>query len=89
MLTKELALEGAPSIRVNAINPVASDTPMLPGLLPKGADINEAKKGLISTIPLGRLVEPEEVANAALFLASDESSMVTGSCLYVDGGRGI
>jgi 3-oxoacyl-[acyl-carrier protein] reductase len=89
MLTKELALEGAPSIRVNAINPVASDTPMLPGLLPKGVDMNEAKKALISSVPLGRLVEPEEVANAALFLASEESSMITGSCIFVDGGRGI
>jgi 3-oxoacyl-[acyl-carrier protein] reductase len=62
---------------------------MLPGLLPEGADINEAKKALISTVPLGRLVEPEEVASTALFLASDDSAMVTGSCIFVDGGRGI
>lgn len=90
MLTKELALEGAPNnIRVNAINPVASDTPMFPGLLPEGADLNEAKKALISSIPLGRLLKPEDVAYAALYLASDESSMLTGTCINVDGGRGI
>jgi 3-oxoacyl-[acyl-carrier protein] reductase len=89
MLTKSLALEGAPTIRVNAINPVAADTPMLPGLLPKGVNMEEAKKALISTIPLGRLATPDDIAYAALFLASEESSMVTGSCIYVDGGRGI
>jgi 3-oxoacyl-[acyl-carrier protein] reductase len=89
MLTKELALEGAPTIRVNAVNPVAADTPMLPGLLPKGVNMEEAKKALISTIPMGRLATPDDVAYAVLYLASDESSMVTGSCIYVDGGRGI
>jgi len=90
LLTKELALEGAPNnIRVNAINPVAADTPMLPGLLPEGVDMNEAKKALVKTVPLGRLAKPEDVAYAALYLASDESSMLTGTCINVDGGRGI
>ena len=90
MLTKELALEGAPkNIRVNAINPVAADTPMLPGLLPEGVDMNEAKKALIDTVPLGRLAKPEDVAYAALYLASDESAMLTGTSINVDGGRGI
>jgi 3-oxoacyl-[acyl-carrier protein] reductase len=90
MLTKVLALEGAPhNIRVNAINPVLGDTPMLPGLLPEGVDIEKAKKALIDTIPLGRIVKPEDVAYAALYLASDESSMLTGSSIDVDGGRGI
>jgi len=90
LLTKELALEGAPNkIRVNAISPVAAETPMLPGLLPEGVDMNEAKKALVNTIPLGRLAKPEDVAYAALYLASDESSMLTGECISVDGGRGI
>lgn len=89
-LTRILALEGAPhKIRVNAINPVAADTPMLPGLLPEGVDINEAKKALIDTVPLGRLAKPEDVAYAALYLASDESAMLTGTSIDVDGGRGI
>jgi 3-oxoacyl-[acyl-carrier protein] reductase len=90
VLTKELAVEGAPShIRVNAINPVLADTPMLPGLLPDGVDLDIAKKAMIETIPLGRIATVEDVAYAALFLASDESSLVTGSAIYVDGGRGI
>ncbi len=89
-LTRILALEGAPSkIRVNAINPVAADTPMLPGLLTEGVDMNEAKKALIDTVPLGRLATPQDVAYAALYLASDESSMLTGTCINVDGGRGV
>lgn len=89
-LTRILALEGAPyKIRVNAINPVAADTPMLPGLLPEGVDMNEAKKALIDTVPLGRLAKPEDVAYTALYLASDESAMLTGTSIDVDGGRGI
>jgi 3-oxoacyl-[acyl-carrier protein] reductase len=49
----------------------------------------EDKKAWAKTIPLGRLAKPEDMAHAALYLASDESSMVTGVCLNVDGGRGI
>jgi len=89
-LTKTLAAELASSnIRVNAINPVAGDTPMLPELLEEGVDMNKAKEGLIAGIPLGRLCKPEDVAYAAVYLASDESSLLTGSCINVDGGRGI
>jgi len=90
VLTKALALEVAPyHIRVNCISPVAADTPMLPKLTAHIPDLEEAKKGLIATIPLGRLADAKDIANAALFLASDESSMVTGLNLQVDGGRGI
>lgn len=90
LLTRELALEGAPNnIRVNAINPVAADTPMFPGLQAEGVDMNEAKKALIDTVPLRRLAKPEDVAYAALYLASDESAMLTGTSIDVDGGRGI
>ena len=89
-LTRILALEGAPNnIRVNAINPVAADTPMLPGLLAEGIDFNKARQALIDTVPLGRLATPQDVAYAALYLASDESALLTGTCINVDGGRGV
>jgi 3-oxoacyl-[acyl-carrier protein] reductase len=86
LLTKALAIELAPyKIRVNCINPTATETPMLPKL---GAT-QKTVKGIVSTIPLGRLAQPKDVAYGALYLASDESSMVTGIALDVDGGRGI
>ena len=84
MLTKALAIELAPfNIRANCICPILTDTPLL------NIYSAETKKKFISTIPLGRLAEPEDIANAALYLASDESAMVTGVALNVDGGRGI
>ena len=90
LLTKSLALEVAPfNIRVNCINPVGTDTPMLGKFFAEGVSLEEGKKATINTIPLGRLSMPEDVANAALFLASDESSMLTGVGIDVDGGRGI
>jgi len=85
-LTKALAIELARyNIRVNCINPVATRTPMIL----RNIGINLKEEHLLSTIPLGRLAEPEEVAYAALYLASNESSMVTGTSLNVDGGRGV
>lgn len=88
-LTKGLAIELAPfKIRVNCINPVATDTPMLPGFIGK-RDLEEGRKAFISTIPLGRLAQAEDIAQAALYLASDDALMVTGACIDVDGGRGI
>lgn len=84
-LTKGLALELASrKIRVNCINPVGTDTPLL-----RHNHDEEGMKALISTIPLGHLAKPEDIAYAALYLASDESSMLTGICINVDGGRGI
>lgn len=84
-LTKGLAIELAPSnIRVNCINPVGTDTPLLRQSLDE-----EGMKAMISSIPLGHLAKPEDIAYAALYLASDESSMLTGTCINVDGGRGI
>ncbi len=86
-LTKALAIEGAPyKIRVNCINPTATDTPMIPKL---GASTPEAVKGIVGTIPIGRMAQPIDIAYAALYLASDEASMVTGIALDVDGGRSI
>ncbi len=88
-LTKGLAIELAPfKIRVNCINPVATDTPMLAGFI-GNRDLEEGRKAFISTIPMGRLAQAEDIAHAALYLASDDSLMVTGACINVDGGRGI
>jgi 3-oxoacyl-[acyl-carrier protein] reductase len=89
VLTQYLALELAPyKIRVNSISPVAADTPFLTKLT-AATDFAETKKAIIGTIPLGRLAEAKDVAFTALFLASDESSLITGINLFVDGGRGI
>jgi 3-oxoacyl-[acyl-carrier protein] reductase len=86
--TKTMAVELAPlGVRVNAIAPVAGETPLLKSFL--GEDTPEMRAKFLSTIPLGRFSSPEDMGNAALFLCSDEASMVTGAVLTVDGGRCI
>ena len=86
--TKTMAVELAPSgIRVNAINPVAGETPLLSTFM--GEDTPERRAQFLSTIPLGRFSLPEDIANAAAFLCSDEASMITGVAMEVDGGRCI
>lgn len=88
-LARTLALELAEDgIRVNCLAPVATDTPML-GTFVGDRDPEEGRAAFISTIPLGRLAQPADVASAALYLASDESAFITGTVLPVDGGRGI
>ncbi len=88
-LTKALALEVAEhKIRVNGICPVAGETPMLKDFL-GDKDPQNAYKVFKSTVPLGRLAEPKDIANACLFLSSDESNFITGVMLEVDGGRTI
>ncbi len=88
-ITKSMAVELAPDkIRVNGICPVAGDTPLLATFMGK-PDTPEARAPFLATIPLGRLSTPEDIANAALYLASDEASMLTGVLLEVDGGRCI
>lgn len=90
LLTKAMAVELAPyKIRVNAINPGAGDTGMLIDFMPKGTEkvTEEMKKKVGEIMILGRICEPIDVANVALFLASDLSSMITGVCLDVDGGK--
>ena len=88
-LTKALALELAEfKIRVNGICPVAGETPMLKDFLGKSDPAN-AYEAFKSSVPLGRLAEPEDVANACMFLSSDESNFITGVMLEVDGGRTI
>jgi 3-oxoacyl-[acyl-carrier protein] reductase len=88
-LTKALAIELAPfNIRVVSINPVAVDTPMLQTVFSQ-QDPEQARERRIASIPLGRLNRAEDVAYAALYLASDEAAMVTGTAFEVDGGRDI
>jgi NAD(P)-dependent dehydrogenase (short-subunit alcohol dehydrogenase family) len=83
MLTKVLALEVAPhNIRVNAIGPGFIETPMTASL----RSDEELRMRVIDSVPLKRLGQPEDIANAALFLASDESSFFTGEILFPDGG---
>jgi NAD(P)-dependent dehydrogenase (short-subunit alcohol dehydrogenase family) len=74
-------------LRVNALSPGPIDTPIFDGLAPTKEEVDKIKDGFLSTIPLGRLGEADEIAKAALFLASDDSSFVTGIELFVDGGR--
>jgi NAD(P)-dependent dehydrogenase (short-subunit alcohol dehydrogenase family) len=86
-LSKTAALELAHShIRVNAIAPAFTHTPMVDEMVSTHRDPARALQKLANIIPLGRLGTPEEIANAALFLASDESSFMTGAVLVLDGG---
>jgi NAD(P)-dependent dehydrogenase (short-subunit alcohol dehydrogenase family) len=73
-------------IRVNAISPGSIDTPGLNDLLASSEAGAQRRKVISSAVPLGRLGTPEEVANAVAFLASDDSSYITGTELFVDGG---
>lgn len=82
--SRAAAAEGAAqNIRVNVVVPAVVETPATAGML---AD-EGARKGTEKLIPMGRVGQPEELANAILFLASDEASYVTGAALPVDGGR--
>jgi NAD(P)-dependent dehydrogenase (short-subunit alcohol dehydrogenase family) len=74
------------SIRVNTISPGTIDTPGIDGLAPDLEQAGQLKAFLTSKIPLARIGQPEDVAAAALFLASDESTFITGIELFVDGG---
>jgi len=91
-LTRILALELAPfRIRVNSMSPVIAETPLFRALWTEEMKRDEeaTRKALLSTIPLGRFAELDDVAKAALYLASDDSSMITGIDLLVDGGRAL
>jgi len=83
-LTKSAALEAAGSaIRVNAVAPGPTDTAMLD----RFTGTAERKAGLMATVPLGRLGQPDEIARAVVFIASDEASFLTGHILNADGGK--
>ena len=88
-LTRSMAVELAPDrIRVCAINPVLGGTGLTETFMGK-SDTPENRAPFEATIPLGRFSTPEDVAAAALYLVSDEASLLTGCCLDVDGGRCI
>ena len=88
-LTKSMAMELAPDkVRVNAVNPVIGNTKLTVDFM-GGVDDPAIRERFISTIPLGRMSTPLDIANAALFLASKEADLITGVCMEVDGGRCI
>ena len=73
-------------IRVNALSPGPIDTPGADGLAGTKEEAEQLKAGLAAQVPLGRMGDPDEIAKVAVFLASDDSSFVTGVELFVDGG---
>jgi 3-oxoacyl-[acyl-carrier protein] reductase len=88
LMSKSMAAEfGADRIRVNCVNPVFSPETSLSAEFAGGAVTEEAKKRFLATIPLGRFSTPLDVANACLYLASDEASFISGVCIEVDGAR--
>ena len=88
LLSRSLAVEFAPeNIRVNCLAPVAGETPLLATFM--GEDTPEKRAAFRGSIPLGRLSTPRDIANAALYLCSDEADFITGVVLEVDGGRTI
>jgi 3-oxoacyl-[acyl-carrier protein] reductase len=85
--SRSMAAElGPDKIRVNVINPVIGETGLLEMFMGV-PDTPENRKKFVATIPLGRISKPLDIANAAVFLASDEAAFITGACLEVDGGR--
>jgi len=88
LMSKSMAAEFGPDkIRVNCVNPVFSPETSLSADFAGGALTEEAKKRFLATIPLGRFSTPLDVANACLYLASDEASFISGVCIEVDGAR--
>ena len=89
-LTRALAIEFAPEVRVNALLPGAVNTPMLQAGLQRGHLTGENMDDLLSDLGnktiMGRVGEPKEIANAIMFLGGDRSSFMTGQSLVVDGG---
>lgn len=85
--SKSMAAElGPDNIRVNCVNPVISATGLLSAFMGV-PDTPENRAKFTATIPLGRFSTPDDIANACLYLASDEAAFITGTCLEVDGGR--
>ena len=85
--SRSMAAElGPDKIRVNVINPVIGETGLLEMFMGM-PDTPENRKKFLAGIPMGRFSKPLDVANAALFLASDEAAFITGACVEVDGGR--
>jgi 3-oxoacyl-[acyl-carrier protein] reductase len=88
LMSKSMAAEFGPDkIRVNCVNPVFSPNTGLSAEFAGGTLSDEAQKRFLATIPLGRFSTPLDVANACLYLASDEAALVSGVCIEVDGAR--
>ena len=86
-LTKQMAVDYAQdNIRVNCIAPGTTLTPLIERIFQQESDPEEAKRQIAQKHPLGRFAQPEEIAQAILFLASDDASFITGAVLPVDGG---
>lgn len=86
-LTRQMAIDYADdAIRVNSMSPGTIDTPMLARAVALADDQEKARAGFDAIHPIGRVGTPDEIARATVFLASDESSFVTGSNLIIDGG---
>ncbi|MFJ4288600.1 SDR family oxidoreductase [Cupriavidus sp. NPDC089707] len=85
--SKAMAAElGKDNIRVNCVNPVIGATALLEAFMGM-PDTPENRAKFLATIPMGRMSTPQDVANACLYLASDEAAFITGTCIEVDGGR--
>jgi NAD(P)-dependent dehydrogenase (short-subunit alcohol dehydrogenase family) len=83
-MTKSVALEGAPlGVRVNAVAPGPTDT----GMLTRFTGTTENKAALLAGVPIGRIGQPEDIANAIVFVGSDAASFMTGQVVTVDGGK--
>jgi 3-oxoacyl-[acyl-carrier protein] reductase len=88
LMSKSMAAEFGPDkIRVNCVNPVFSPETALSAEFAGGAVTEEAKKRFLASIPLGRFSTPLDVANACLYLASDDAAFISGVCIEVDGAR--
>lgn len=89
--SRAMAIELAPySIRVNTIHPGPADTNMLGQFAGENADIEAVKNDIFKqSVPLGELIQPEDIAHSVAYLLSDGAKMVTGATLHVDGGRGL
>jgi 3-oxoacyl-[acyl-carrier protein] reductase len=87
-MSRSMAAEFGPDkVRVNVVNPVFSPDTALSADFAGGAITEEAKKAFLATIPLGRFSSALDIANACVYLASDEAAMVSGACIEVDGAR--
>lgn len=89
--SRAMAIELAPySIRVNTIHPGPTDTSMLGQFAAKNSDVATMKDQVFKqSVPLGELVQPEDISEAVIYLVSDRAKIVTGATLHVDGGRGL
>lgn len=88
-LTKSMAIDCAPSLRVNCIAPGAVQTSMFADYLSRCTDPDAERQRILNGIPMARIGRPEDIAKAAVFLASDDAAWITGTTLVIDGGDSI